>query len=72
MKIQYTAIADHVAKKMDQIIKSFAGKAETAEDLRSKIEERFSLIFSKLTLTIRVEGDKETGFEVFIDGKPIK
>ena len=72
MNIQYTAIADHVAKKMDQIINSFAEQAETAEELRSKIEERFSFIFSKLTLTIRVEGDKETGFEVFIDGKPIK
>ena len=75
MQIKYIAIADHQQKKMTKFIEMLVKQATSAEELKEKIETRFSIAFKQLTLNLTVEEVKngdELDFIVTVNGKPIK
>ena len=76
MKINYSAIALHQQKKMTQLIESLAQNITSADELKQKIDERFAIVFRKLTLTVTVEevtkNENDVDFIVSVSGKPIK
>ena len=74
MKINYTAIAKHQQKRMTDMINFIVDGVTNKESLQSKIEERFAIVFPKLTLTVTVEeikNDDKVEYVVNVAGKPI-
>ena len=74
MKINYTAIAKHQQKRMTDMINFIVDGVTNKESLQSKIEERFAIVFPKLTITVTVEEIKNgdnVEYVVNVAGKPI-
>ena len=74
MKINYTAIAKHQQKRMTDMINFIVDGVTNKESLQSKIEEKFAIVFPKLTLTVTVEEIKNgdnVEYVVNVAGKPI-
>lgn len=74
MKINYTAIAKHQQKRMTDMINFIVDGVTNKESLQSKIEEKFAIVFPKLTITVTVEEIKNgdnVEYVVNVAGKPI-
>lgn len=74
MKINYTAIAKHQQKRMTDMINFIVDGVTNKESLQSKIEEKFAIVFPKLTITVTVEeikNDDKVEYVVNVAGKPI-
>ena len=74
MKINYIAIAKHQQKRMTDMINFIVDGVTNKESLQSKIEEKFAIVFPKLTITVTVEEIKNgdnVEYVVNVAGKPI-